>query len=109
MAQQNGVSEGTCNMAMYDKSSEKVLHSLEIPDYEGKSEWGGTVLQAVQYKDSQPQVVLSRYRVDKATGEKKYLPFVSIPACAVVRVTAEMVSLASNIETNYPRVPKGLG
>jgi predicted Abi (CAAX) family protease len=93
----------------YDKSSEKVLHSLEIPDYEGKPEWGGTVLQAVQYMDKQPQVVLSRYRVDKATGEKKYLPFISIPACAVGRVTAEMVSLASNIETNYPKVPKGLG
>jgi hypothetical protein len=93
-------------MAAYDKSLEKAVHTQEIPDWEGKPEWGGTVLQAVQYMDKQPQVVLQRYRVDKATGEKKYFPFISIPACAVVRVTAEMVSLASNIEINYPKISK---
>jgi len=93
-------------MAAYDKSQEKVLHTQEIPDYEGKPEWGGTVLQAVQYMDKQPQVVLQRYRIDKATGEKKYLPFISIPAGAIVRVTAEMARLASSIETNYPKRPR---
>ena len=95
-------------MAAYDKSQEKVVHAQEVPDYEGKPEWGGTVLQTVQYMDKQPQIVLQRYRIDKTTGEKKYLPFISIPACAVARVTAEMASVALNIETNYPKVPKGL-
>ncbi len=96
-------------MATYDKSLEKVVNAQEIPDYEGKPEWGGTVLQAVQYMDKQPQVVLQRYRHDKATGEKRFFPFISIPAGAIVRVTAEMVSMASNIDTNYPKVPTGLG
>lgn len=93
----------------YDKSLEKVIQSKEIADYEGKPEWGGTVLQAVQYMDKQPQIVLSRYRIDKATNEKKYLPFVSMPVCAIGRVTTDMASLAGWIEGKYPKQPKAEG
>ena len=63
----------------YNKDDEKVLHTKEIPDYDGKPEWGGSVLEAVQYLDKKPNVVLKRYRVSKDTGEKSVVPFVTIP------------------------------
>ena len=93
----------------YDKSQEKILHTKEIPDYDDASCKAGTILQAVQYLDWQPNVVLLRYRIDKTTGEKKVVPFISIPPGSIARVVADMTSLASYIETKYPRQQKAAG
>lgn len=87
----------------YDKSKEKTLTSREVPDYEGKPEWGGSVLKAVQYEDKKPMIVVERYRVDRNTGEKKFFPFVSIPSSAIPKLTADMRSLAEYIDQKYPK------
>ncbi len=90
----------------YDKSKEKTLHTSEIPDWDSPTCNSGTVLQAVQYDTFQPNVVLSRYRVDKETGEKRILPFISIPPSAVERVANNMISLSKYIIEKFPRQPK---
>ena len=90
----------------YDNSKEKVLHSKEVPFWDGKPEWGGAILQAVQYEDRQPQIVLKQYRVDRNSGEKKIYPFISLPASSMGKISGEMNSMAAYIEQKYPRQAK---
>jgi hypothetical protein len=89
-------------MAGYDKSKEKVLASRELPFWDDRPEWGGAILEAVQYEDKQPKVVLKQYFVPKDSSEKKIIPFISIPASAVDMVTTEMDSMSEYIIKTYP-------
>lgn len=87
----------------YDNSKEKVLSTKEIPFWDNHPEWGGVVLQATQYEEKQPQIVLKQYRVDRTTQEKKIYPFISLPASAVGKVSSALNSLSAYIEQKYPR------
>jgi hypothetical protein len=90
-------------MPPYDKSLEKVLTTQKVPDFEDKPDWGGTIVQAVQYADKRPNVVLQRYYTPKGATEEKIMPFVNIPPAAVPRVAELMIKLAQHIEAKFPK------
>lgn len=72
-------------------SDEKVLKSIEVPDFkDDPTKSGSTIVKVTQYKDYNPRISLTRKMTDKNTGGEKEIPFVSISPYAVDRVCEVM-------------------
>lgn len=82
---------------------DRVLHSHEIPDYDNKPEWGGTIIEITQYEEQRPKVSLKRYYFDKTTGEKRISGYIDLPPGSVPKITEAMSKAAAWIERNHPK------
>lgn len=84
----------------YDKSKEKILHTVRIPDDEANPGGGGTIIKAMQYSTFKPKINLERWYTDKS-GQEKVVSFVTIPSPVVQKVAETIKNLSDHIERKF--------
>jgi len=86
------------------RPNERILKTVEIPDYDNDPTKGGTtIVRVIQYKDFCPKVVIRRKTTDRTTGDDKEIPFAEVPGFSAEKVGSVISKFGASISEQWKK------
>ncbi len=75
----------------YDKSQETVLKTIKVNDFDGKPEWGGTIVEIYRYQQQKPKVRFTRWYVPRGSRDPEISNFISISGSQGLKLLGQLL------------------